>query len=135
MSLPDDWGLVRVDDVIFSVPPGLRPISGRAVDSTAGGFESDDLRITYDVGRFGPDLDALQRDHGDVTYLPRLIAGRRGIEASFVPTDEPFEFARIAQVVVSGDTTATIRVSCRSQAACGVADQVFNSLSIHPVSG
>jgi hypothetical protein len=109
----------------LSVPPDARHAGGTPIDSKAGVVNGDGYQITYDLGRFGERLDRAQAQ-------PRTIAGRPGIEVAFAPEDEPFAWARIAQVGVGPGRTLTVRVSCDSIERCALADRIFDSITIHP---
>jgi hypothetical protein len=81
----------------LSVPPDARQARGTAIDSTAGIFDGDGYRITYDLSRFGERLDSLARERSTQSRS-REVAGRTGMEVAFAPNDEPFVWARIVQV-------------------------------------
>ena len=109
----------------LEIPPDARHAGGTPIDSTAGVLDGDGYRITYDLGRFGERLDPAKA-------RPREIGGRTGVEVAFAPEDEPFAWARVAQVGVDSRRTLTVRVSCDSIERCSLADRVFDSIMISP---
>ena len=115
--------------VRFAVPPDARRASTTPVDSTAGVFDGDGYRVTFDLGRFGERLESLSGEPGFGSG-PRDVGGRRGWEAAFAPTDEPFAWARVVQVAVDSQRTLTVRVSCDPVERCAVADRLFESIAI-----
>lgn len=129
MNVPSDWRQVRAGTLTFWVPPELAAAPGQGADSAAGALVGDRVTITYDVGRFGPDLEDLAAEHEVLSTRDRQVAGRTGTEVTFRPVGEPFELARIVQLPLREDVTATVRVSCRVVADCAVADLVFDSIT------
>lgn len=130
MAKPDGWRRVEIEPgVEFAVPPGAERAEGTPVDSNAGYFEGDGYRITFDLGRFGEHLEDLEEEEHFVRS-PRKLGGRTALEVGFVPSDEPFGWARVAQVDTGGGRTLTIRVSCDTRERSGVAEQVFDSVTL-----
>ncbi|MGB5951498.1 MAG: hypothetical protein WBG57_03160 [Ornithinimicrobium sp.] len=132
MSAPADWQVVEAGPIVFRVPPELVEPGGPSVDSAAGTLESEVITVTYDVGRFGPDLDQLAMEHQVLTTERRRVAGHTGTEMTFRPAGEPFELARLLQLALGGGQTATVRVSCRAADECRIADTVFDSIALVP---
>lgn len=126
---PVGWRVVDLGPVTFAVPPDVVAGSGVEVDSTVGLFDGDGYRITFDLGRFGEDLEG-NRFEQQYVQQERVVAGQRTIEVGFVPSDEPYPWARVTQIRVPGDRTLTVRVSCPSAEDCAVADQIFDSISL-----
>lgn len=125
---PEGWQVVGpTADVAFAVPPDARPGDGRPIDSAVGVLDGDGYRVTYDVGRFGEDLDGYVDAEGYRSSRVE-VAGRSGREVAFVPTDEPFGWARVLQVDLGGGRSLTLRVSCADEPGCGFADDVFASV-------
>ena len=132
MSTPDDWQRVELSaGVGFAIPPDARPGAATSVDSTAGCFDGDSYRITFDLGRFGERLDRL-RDEKEFRSESRVVAGRPSIEVAFAPSDEPFAWARVLQVEVDSTRTLTLRMSCDAVERCAMADIMFDSIEIPP---
>ena len=132
MSTPRDWQRVELPaGVGFAIPPDARPGTATTVDSTAGWFDGDRYRITFDLGRFGERLDRLG-DEQEFRSQSRVVAGRSSIEVAFAPNDEPFAWARVIQVEVDSTRTLTLRMSCDAVERCGMADIVFDSIVIPP---
>ncbi len=115
--------------VSFSLPADARRDDGTPVDSTAGWFDGEGYRVTFDVGRFGERLDHLGKEHG-VAPRSRVVAARPATEIAFMPGDEPFGWARVIQVELAANRTLTIRVSCGRLERCDFADAVFESIVI-----
>jgi hypothetical protein len=102
---PAYWQRVELPGGIsISVPAGARRADGTPVDSTAGWFDGEGYRITFDLERFGERLDRLAEEHGAVLRASS-VAGLRGTEVAFTPIDEPFDWARVLQVDLDGDRT------------------------------
>ena len=114
--------------VSFAIPRDARQGAGTSVDSAAGWFEGSGYRLTFDFGRFGEPLDALAEEEG-VELRLREVAGLPAAEVAFVPSDEPFAWARVVQVDVGGGRTLTIRVSCESPGGCGLIEAVAESIT------
>jgi len=126
-EIPDGWEEITVAErVDIALPPGATAGAGIPIDSSAGFFDVGDVRVTYDVGPFGEDLDSLAEE-ADFEIVERTFAGRNGREAAFVPSDEPFGWARVAQADIGGGDTLTMRVSCPSRQDCDIADQIFDT--------
>lgn len=129
VTTPEGWQRVDIgSDVELAVPPDAQRMAGTAVDSLAGGFEGDGYRITFDLGEFGEELNVYEEEEG-FALTPRKLAGQSAVEIGFVPSDEPFGWARVAQVGAGGGQTLTVRVSCDTRERCALADQVFDSTS------
>jgi len=58
----------------------------------------------------------------------RDIDGRSAVEVAFRPADEPFAWARIAQIDAGLGRTLTVRVSCQSVERCNLAEDLFDSI-------
>jgi hypothetical protein len=130
LTIPADWQSIEFEPGIgLSIPPDAQQSGGIAIDSTAGVYDGDGYRITYDLGPFGERLDSLAREHS-TQPRSREVAGRTGIEVAFAPNDEPFVWARIVQVGAGSGRTLTVRVSCESIERCSLADRVFDSITI-----
>jgi hypothetical protein len=99
------------------------------VDSTAGWFDGEGYRITFDLGRFGERLDRLAEEHQAVLRASSVV-GLRATEVVFTPIDEPLGWARVLQVDLGGDRTLTIRVSCDRVEHCGFADAILASILV-----
>lgn len=130
MSVPSDWQEVRAGPITFWVPPQLRAATGQPADSAAGALVGEQVTISYDVGRFGPDLDEVAAEHEVLSSRRRQVAGGTGTEVTFRPVGEPFERARLLQLPLTHGVTATVRVSCRVADDCAVADLVFDSITL-----
>ena len=130
MSTPADWQRVELSaGVSFAIPPDARSGAGTGVDSTAGWFDGDGYRITYDLGRFGERLDRLV-DENDFRSQSRVIVGRPSVEVALAPSDEPFAWARIVQIQLDSTQTLTLRMSCDAVERCAMADTMFDSIEI-----
>jgi len=128
LTTPGGWERFEIEPgVEFAVPPDAQRAGGTAVDSVVGVFDGDGYRITYDLGRFGENLQSLL---GEESYRsqPRDIGGRSAVKIAFRPSDEPFAWARIAQVDAGSGQTLTVRVSCQSVERCTLAEDLFDSI-------
>jgi hypothetical protein len=56
--------------------------------------------------------------------------GLKFVEVGFVPTGEDFGWARVLQIDLGRGRTLTVRVSCVSRGRCGLADRVFESVTL-----
>ena len=129
-DMPEDWRQIELKSGIgFAVPSGAVRAGGTAVDSDAGYFDGDGYRITYDYGRFGEDL-GVYADAEGYTRAERRRNGHPIVEIGFVPTDEDFGWARVLQIDLGRGRTLTVRVSCVSKDRCGLADRVFESVTL-----
>jgi hypothetical protein len=132
LTTPQGWQVVEIESGIrFAVPPDAQRVGGIAVDSTAGLFDGTGYRITFDLGPFGERLEFLEGERS-FQARSRRIAGRPAREATFMPSDEPFAWARVLHVDVDVSRTLTLRVSCDSTERCRLADRVFDSVEITP---
>jgi hypothetical protein len=130
VSVPEVWQEIQLEPgVEFAVPPEAVRAGEVSVDSSAGYFDGPGYRITFDLGRFGEQLDDYEREKDFVQVATRL-GGRPAVEVAFVPGDEEFGWARIAQVDMEDDRTLTLRVSCESREQCAFAQLVFDSVRI-----
>ena len=128
LTTPEGWQRFEIDPGIeFVVPPNAQRAGGTTIDSVVGVFDGDGYRITYDLGRFGENLQSLM---GEESYRSQRhdIDGRSTVEVAFRPPDEPFAWARIAQVDAGSGRTLTVRVSCQSVERCTLAEDMFDSI-------
>lgn len=129
MTAPAGWRRIDLPGgVSFAIPPDARRGAGTSIDSAAGWFEGNGYRLTFDFGRFGEPLDRFAKEEG-VELRSREVAGRAAAEVAFVPTDEPFAWARVVQVDFGGGRTFTVRVSCESPGGCGLIEAVAASIT------
>lgn len=57
-----EWPRVCPADLFcFKHPPELRPITRQAIDSIAGGYQSEKLRLNYDLGFYSSDFLELKK--------------------------------------------------------------------------
>ena len=130
MSITPGWRRIELEPGIgFSIPADAGRVAGVPVDSAAGAFRGDGYAITYDLGRFGEDLDSLASERS-FRSASREVGGRSAREIGFEPSDEPYAWARVVQVGLGRGRTLTLRVSCDSAERCSLADEVFASVWI-----
>jgi hypothetical protein len=112
------WRRVAIEpNLAFAIPSDAARGEGSPIDSTAGFFHGDGYRIAFDIGRFGEDLGDYAREQ-EFVRTPRTLADRSGTEVAFVPSDEQFGWARVAQVEAGDGRTLTVRVSCDTRELC-----------------
>lgn len=129
MPAENGWRTFEVGDVLtFSVPAEVQLHEGQSVDSLAGVLNGDRYQITYDYGRFSEPVEDNRTLPGFAVKDAR-IGSRRSKIASF--RDDGNElglpFARLLRVE-DGGNALTLRVSCRDEAACSIADAIFESV-------
>lgn len=126
---PQGWQQVTLRSGIeMALPPDAVPGGGAVVDSSAGFFGGPDYVITYDIGRYGENVEGLAGEQG---FEQRTVqsGGFSWAVASFVPSDEEAAWATVAQAELAPGQTITIRVSCTRHEGCSdLADDVLASV-------
>lgn len=127
VSTPSEWQPVRIGDAaLLAVPPDAEEQRLQPLDSIVGMLVGDGYEIVYDYGRSGEDL-SLYRDEPGYVERARPVDGRSGREVTFRGSGPPWRVIRLLQAS-DGEETLTVRVSCRDEADCAVADTVFDTV-------
>ena len=87
MSVPTDWKEVRVNDAfVFWIPPDLMPVDVRGPDSLVQRWESADMIVHLDYGRYSDPLTFYSRKKS-YESVTKQISGYDGTLISFERED------------------------------------------------
>ena len=129
VTVPDNWKKVNETDFEFSLPPDMKKIPVKGIDSVAGEYKGTSIKLRFAYGWFSETLDVPKR--GNFTASTVTINGLKAKIVSGMASNTQYSMA--IQFPQRGDTSKvssrlTMYSSCQSEKDFETIRKIYESV-------
>ena len=124
------WSSIDATHFTFDLPPDFRSVLAQGIDSFAGEYRSNSVKITFDYGALSDPLS--ENGQPNYTSSEEELGGRRALLVSFDNTghDGGYGYARCVHFPNAGPNgiKLTVFANCKSKDDYDIARAIFRSI-------